>query len=878
MTSPFAAAAIAYHDAGWWPLPLPASAKEPPPKNRTGSRATHAPSIGEIRRWIETGRYGDDPMPIPVGNICVRMPNDLIGIDVDVYGDKRGDLALDELERRTGTQLPGTYSSTARGWGESRIRFYRVPAGTRLRANPGDGIEIVQHHHRYAVVWPSVHPKTRTTYRWYDAAGDELDEPPLIDDLTELPWPWIDALRSVGSHDPNDVAATPEQVVHFRAEACGMAKPEGLKGLRRKLDDSAGSRHDRLVEFACWAAREALAGWYPFVQAEQMLRSWWAKVMDDGRRLEGTEFDDAIAWAVAQARAGETSPQAVEKRRQADERRASAPSESMDSVPPSTAGMSPMGDIRECPDGTAVDAPSESNRTKGKSGGKESHATKLVNLATARYRFAQADDGRAFAVPLDGAPIARPLDGTRASLRTELAATYFAETGQAVDRSQITNALSVLDGMAAQAERESLSLRVGAHGDRIVLDLGTPDGRCVDIAPGRVAVIERSPITFRRTELTMALPKPIHGGPIERLGELVNVTAQDLPLLVGWCLSTLFDIPRPILFLTGEQGTGKSTAAKTIVQLFDPSPAPLRAAPRDIDSWVVAAAGSQLVALDNLSHVSEWLSDALCRAATGEGLVKRALYTDAGLSVLNFRRSVVLTSIDAGALRGDLGERLVPVELEQITPDRRRTDAELDEAFKVAAPHLLGSLLDLAAAVLEVLPGIHVSNLPRMADFGRLLAALDEVKGWRSLDAYRAAVEQVAADVVAGDPLAAGIVEWMSDKSKWTGTATELLQRLSSYRPDGAGWPRTAKTMSGALARLAPALRGQGLHVTKSRSGTTRTLTIEHRSSDASDASDARPHLRVETREREEAPEERDSPVGAASRASLASSPPVEMF
>lgn len=81
-----------------------------------------------------------------------------------------------------------------------------------------------------------------------------------------------------------------------------------------------------------------------------------------------------------------------------------------------------------------------------------------------------------------------------------------------------------------------------------------------------------------------------------------------------------------------------------------------------------------------------------------------------------------------------------------------------------------------------------------------------------------------------------------------------------------------------ALARLAPALRGQGMHVTKSRSGTTRTITIEHRSSDASDASDARPHLRVETREREEAPEERDSPVSAASRASLASSPPVEMF
>lgn len=319
--TPYGRAALTYLERGWWPLPLPPNAKAPVPAGWTGSRAARAPQRADVAGWITRGRFDDHQ----VGNICVRMPNDVIGIDVDVYGDKRGDLALDELERRTGTQLPGTYSSTARGWGESRIRFYRVPAGTRLRANPGDGIEIVQHHHRYAVVWPSVHPKTRTTYRWYDAAGDELDEPPLIEDLTELPWPWIAELQSVGSRDPNDVAATPEDVVRFRAEACGMAKPKGIDGWRRKLDESAGSRHDRLVAFACWGAREALLGWYPFAQVEALLRAWWANVMDDPARRDGTEFDDVMAWAVAQAILGKNSPQMVEKRRQADEARARTP-------------------------------------------------------------------------------------------------------------------------------------------------------------------------------------------------------------------------------------------------------------------------------------------------------------------------------------------------------------------------------------------------------------------------------------------------------------------------------------------------------------------------------------------------------------------------
>ena len=40
----------------------------------------------------------------------------------------------------------------------------------------------------------------------------------------------------------------------------------------------------------------------------------------------------------------------------------------------------------------------------------------------------------------------------------------------------------------------------------------------------------------------------------------------------------------------------------------------------DVYKRQVAASGSYVVALDNLSGIREELSDALCRAATGEGL------------------------------------------------------------------------------------------------------------------------------------------------------------------------------------------------------------------------------------------------------------------
>jgi hypothetical protein len=70
--------------------------------------------------------------------------------------------------------------------------------------------------------------------------------------------------------------------------------------------------------------------------------------------------------------------------------------------------------------------------------------------------------------------------------------------------------------------------------------------------------------------------------------------------------------------------------------------------------------------VDNMCAICGWWSDALCKCVTGDGWVRRPLYTDGELSVVSFRRVLALTTIDAGALRGDLGDRLVLADLEPI--------------------------------------------------------------------------------------------------------------------------------------------------------------------------------------------------------------------
>jgi hypothetical protein len=177
----YASAYPLYRDRGWAPIKLAAHTKYPPPPGFTGHNGAD-PSGADMHDWGEQE---------PDGNIAIRLAAGVIGIDVDAYNDKTGAATLAEAEKRWG-KLPPTYRSTSRDDGISGIRLYRVPDGVLLAdriAFPdleiGD-IEIIQHHHRYVVCWPSIHP-SGATYRWIDEIdGSVMDYPPALVDLPHL--------------------------------------------------------------------------------------------------------------------------------------------------------------------------------------------------------------------------------------------------------------------------------------------------------------------------------------------------------------------------------------------------------------------------------------------------------------------------------------------------------------------------------------------------------------------------------------------------------------------------------------------------------------------------------------------------------------------
>ncbi len=157
-------------------------------------------------------------------------------------------------------------------------------------------------------------------------------------------------------------------------------------------------------------------------------------------------------------------------------------------------------------------------------------------------------------------------------------------------------------------------------------------------------------------------------------------------LAVAWLLGALRPGGQyPILTINGEQGGGKSTACRMFRRLVDPHAVEIRSPPGNQRDLVAAARHNWVVSLDNLSSISDWLSDSLCRIATGGGVGGRKLYSDDDEAVFEAKRPILLNGIPHLTERPDLADRVLAVQVYEIPSDKRRDDDSLWAAFDAVA-------------------------------------------------------------------------------------------------------------------------------------------------------------------------------------------------
>jgi hypothetical protein len=470
----------------------------------------------------------------------------------------------------------------------------------------------------------------------------------------------------------------------------------------------------------------------------------------------------------------------------------------------------------------------------GDTGGRRpTQADILIELALTAELF-HAPDGTGFA-DLDINRHRETWPIRTKGFRRWLARRYFEATGGAPSSEALQSALNVIEAKAHfDAPQRIVHVRVGGLDGRLYLDMGDEAWRAVEIDVTGWRVIENPPVRFRRAAGMQPLAMPVPGGSVETLRSFLNVQSEnDFVLVVAWALACLRNRgPYPVIVLSGEQGSAKSTFSAILRALLDPNTAPLRALPREDRDLFIAASNGHVLAFDNVSGLPAWISDTLCRLATGGGFAVRQLYTDQDEVLFDAARPVILNGIEDIVTRPDLADRAVLLTLEAIPEERRRPEAELWASFEAERPRILGVLLDAVVEGLKRLPETRLARLPRMADFA-LWATACETALWSAgtfWAAYCGNRDEAVEGVIDADPIAAAVRAMTATQTEWTGTASDLLGALGQLAGERVAksktWPDSPRALAGRLRRAATFLRKIGIEIGFEREGRGRTRII----------------------------------------------------
>ncbi len=420
----------------------------------------------------------------------------------------------------------------------------------------------------------------------------------------------------------------------------------------------------------------------------------------------------------------------------------------------------------------------------------------------------------------------------------------YEQEGRGANGEALQIAAGVLEAIALhEGRRVDLHLRSAWHDGALF----------VELRPGRVWRIDATghapdpapPVLFRRYANLSPMPDPVEGKTLDSFLDLIlphahpdnrsksAMVSSARRLLTSYIVAGLLpDVARPILLFTGPQGSGKTSRQRLIKWLLDPGkPESIRLDQRD---FLQKAAHAHVLLLDNLNSLPDWAVDSLCRLVTGDADSKRVLYSDDADFIYELRRLVLINGINPPADRADFADRLLPIELSRIADTDRREELVIRMEFESQHAQWLGSVFTLLSRAMACRPNVTPERLPRLADWGRWVAAIYIAMGY-SLNEYwtdwSAVVLRQHEAAIDGSPVAQVVIAFMAEREGWEGPPGQLHAALSPIAmslglAQTKDWPKDSRWLSRRLKELLPVLAEQGIAVTEARTGAQRMITL----------------------------------------------------
>lgn len=410
---------------------------------------------------------------------------------------------------------------------------------------------------------------------------------------------------------------------------------------------------------------------------------------------------------------------------------------------------------------------------------------------------------------------------------------YYRGTGGAIKKDSLNQTIELLTAEAkfGNVKKYTLYNRVAKQNDYCFwYDLCNSNWSAIKITADGWSIEEKTPKLFYRYRHQAEQVIPANNGDLFKIFDYVNIKKYKT-LFLCWLVSCFVpDIPHPMPIIFGEKGASKTTACVLLKQLIDPSSLETLTLNKDI---LINLQQHYYLPFDNVSKISNEMSDTLCRAITGGAVQQRKLYTNADDYIFTFKRCLTLNGICNVANRSDLLDRSILFELERIPASQRMELNEVYNSFEKDKPYILGAIFNTLASAMKIYPQIKLSNLPRMADFCRwgyaIGQALDD-KGNEFLDDYNCNQSIQNDEALKADYVSSLLLEFMFNHSCWNGLVSQLLKELKStaesqgISPYNSNIPQASNSLSRRLSGMRSNLEKIGITFTFNKSNARGTF------------------------------------------------------